>query len=91
MSSPFYSVEHFDATETLPYLLRRAVGGLTALTERLLLRERQALSLTQWQVLISLGGGADLTASVLATQMGYDMGSLTRVVDTLVNPGFAHS
>lgn len=83
-----YQAESFQATESIPFLTRRCASLMTAVGELMLAREGMPLSLTQWIVLMRLRGAAHLSASTLATDIGHDLGSLTRVVDELVTQGY---
>ncbi len=49
--------------------------------------EAVGISGPQWVVLIRIGGGIGATASALCRNLGYDSGSMTRMLDRLVRLG----
>jgi DNA-binding MarR family transcriptional regulator len=87
MRQPYYTLESLDPNNSVGYLLKRCGVLLTQVAERRF--ESLPLSFTQWVVLVHLAQQEHISATELSTQVGHDMGALTRVVDELERLGFA--
>jgi DNA-binding MarR family transcriptional regulator len=85
MTEPYYKVETLEPMQSIGFLIKRCGVMMSQLAEERF--ESQQISFTQWLVLIRLRFESHLSATCLSEQMGYDMGALTRVVDTLERAG----
>jgi DNA-binding MarR family transcriptional regulator len=85
MCPPYYSLDTLHAGNSLGYLIKRCGILLTQIAERGF--EAQPLSFTQWVVLAQLSQRAHMTPTELRKHIGFDLGTLTRIVDDLVGKG----
>lgn len=85
MTQPYYKVETLEPMQSIGFLIKRCGVLMSQLAEERF--ESQQISFTQWLVLIRLRFETHLSATCLSEQMGYDMGALTRVVDSLERGG----
>ena len=85
MPRPYYTVETLEPNTSLGFLIKRCGVVMSQLAENHF--ETQSMSFTQWLVLIRLRFRAHMSATQLSQEMGYDMGALTRVVDSLERAG----
>lgn len=85
MHKPYYTLATLDANNSVGYLLKRCGVLMSQVAEQQF--EALSISFTQWMVLIHLAQQAHISATQLSTQLGHDMGALTRVVDALESRG----
>lgn len=85
MPRPYYSVETLEPHTSLGFLIKRCGVVMSQLAESHF--QTQSMSFTQWLVLIRLRFRTHMSATQLSTEMGHDMGALTRVVDSLERAG----
>ena len=83
---PYYTAATLDANNSIGYLAKRCGVVMTQVAERRF--ETLSISFTQWLVLVWLGARrAHVSATQLSSDLGHDMGALTRVVDELERRG----
>ena len=84
---PYYTLASLKADNSVGYLVKRCGVLMTQVAE-----ERFAslsISFTQWLVLTWLNAhDGHISATHLSTQIGHDMGALTRVIDELERRGY---
>jgi len=84
---PYYTLASLKADNSVGFLVKRCGVLMTQVAE-----ERFAslsISFTQWLVLTWLNAHeGHISATRLSTQIGHDMGALTRVVDELERRGY---
>jgi DNA-binding MarR family transcriptional regulator len=80
-----YKPEMYRARGSVGYLIKRAHSRLVDHLEAVV--TPSDLNFTQWVVLMYLRDGLALNASDLCTQLRYDSGALTRVIDQLESRG----
>jgi DNA-binding MarR family transcriptional regulator len=85
MPESFYSLESLDANNSVGFLVKRCGILMTQVAERRF--ESQQTSFVQWMTLMWLTRCAHASPTELSTQLGHDMGALTRVVDELEREG----
>jgi DNA-binding MarR family transcriptional regulator len=85
MSQPYYDVESLEAHNSVGYLVKRCGLLMTQAAERRF--ESLSISFTQWLALAWVAQHDHVSATQLSTQLGHDMGALTRVVDELEHRG----
>ncbi|HXY75909.1 MAG TPA: MarR family transcriptional regulator [Steroidobacteraceae bacterium] len=86
-SKPYYTLASLAPNNSVGYLLKRCGLLLTQIAERRF--EALSISFTQWMTLMWLSSQqAPVSATQLSTDLGHDMGALTRVVDELERLGF---
>ncbi len=87
-SKPYYTLASLEADNSVGFLVKRCGVLMSQVAE-----ERFAslsISFTQWLVLTWLNAhDGHISATRLSTQIGHDMGALTRVIDELERRGFA--
>jgi DNA-binding MarR family transcriptional regulator len=81
MAAPYYTLDSIEPANSVGYLIKRCGLLVMQIAERRF--ESQSITFTQWTVLMQLSGCPHLTPTELSKNLGYDMGSLTRVVDDL--------
>jgi len=81
----YYNAKKFDARHSIGYLVRRASSIMTAHVEALF--RSTELTLLQYIILMNLRDGLAMTCTDLSKTMSYDSGTVTRVVDQLVQKG----
>jgi DNA-binding MarR family transcriptional regulator len=81
MPKPYYSVANLEANTSVGFLIKRCGVLMTQVAERRF--ESQAMNLTHWIVLMTLTRCAHFSPTQLSSEVGHDMGALTRVVDDL--------
>lgn len=82
----YYSTDSFCPDKALGYLARRVWQLSNVLLEPIY--EAEELSSAQWSTLATLYVDGASTAAVLAREIGYDKGAMTRVIDQLETSGF---
>ena len=85
MSRPHYDIATYSARESVGFLVRRLYMALHGRLEQAFTGE--ALTFTQWIVLIHLRDGIANTAADIARGLQHDSGALTRVIDQLESRG----
>ena len=76
-----YTVDTFEPTSSIGFLIKRCGSLLTQIAE--IRFKSQPISFTQWIVLMKLRFPQHLSATHLSEQIGHDMGAMTRLVDSL--------
>lgn len=85
-SSPqFYRAEGYRVDESVGYLMRRVLVGLTQATDRRL--SRHGLTHAQWAPLFLLRKTGASTVVELARELQMDPGAMTRLLDRLAAKG----
>lgn len=82
---PFYRATHYGMKNSVGYLIRRSTNLILPQMESLFAEE--ALTFSQWTVLMALREWGQSTASDLARNICHDAGSLTRILDELEERG----
>jgi DNA-binding MarR family transcriptional regulator len=83
---PYYTVDNLERSNSLGFLIKRCGVLMSQVAERRF--EQTSISFTQWLALIWLSAqDSQISATQLSTEMGYDMGALTRIVDELERRG----
>ena len=82
----FYDQAGFEPERSIGYLIRLIAQATQARTEPVLAAE--GLTLTQWQVLLSLHFGRGPTGAALARDLAHDKGAMTRIIDALAERGW---
>jgi DNA-binding MarR family transcriptional regulator len=83
---PYYSTANYAMRNSVGYLMRMCTNRLLPQMEALF--TEQELTFTQWTTLVALHDGRITTASDLAHNICHDAGSLTRLIDQMVERGF---
>ena len=83
---PYYTRANYAKKNSVGYLMR--IGINLVLPQMEALFEDQELTFTQWTTLVALQDGRVQTAGDLAQNICHDAGSLTRLVDQMVERGF---
>lgn len=78
---PFYRAGHYNMKNSVGYLIRRTSNLMLPQMEALFSDE--ALTFSQWTVLMALREWGKSTAAQLARDICHDAGSLTRILDEL--------
>lgn len=78
---PFYRASHYGMRNSVGYLVRRNSNLMLPQLEALFADE--ALTFSQWTVLMALREWGHSTSAELARDMCHDAGSLTRILDEL--------
>lgn len=78
---PFYRVGDYDMKNSVGYLVRRTSNLMLPQMEALFTKE--ALTFSQWTVLMALREWGHSTSAELARDICHDAGSLTRILDEL--------
>jgi len=82
---PYYKPSNYTIKNSVGYLMRMSVNRVLPQMEALF--EDEELTFSQWTALVALHSGVT-TAGDLAHNICHDAGSLTRLVDQLVERGF---
>jgi DNA-binding MarR family transcriptional regulator len=82
---PYYKPSNYCMKTSVGYLMRMAINRILPKMEALF--EDQELTFSQWTTLVALHSGIT-TAGDLAHNICHDAGSLTRLIDQLVERGF---
>jgi len=88
VTEPYYTVDSLQPETSVGYLIKRCGVLMTQLAERRF--ESQPITFTQWMTLMWLTMRPHGSPTELSQHLGYDMGSLTRVVDELEREGLVH-
>lgn len=83
---PYYTTTNYAMRNSVGYLMRMCTNRLLPQMEALF--TEQELTFTQWTTLVALHDGRITTASDLAHNICHDAGSLTRLIDQMVERGF---
>ena len=83
---PYYTRANYAKKNSVGYLMR--IGINLVLPQMEALFEDQELTFSQWTTLVALHDGRIQTAGDLAQNICHDAGSLTRLVDQMVERGF---
>ncbi len=78
---PFYRASHYSMKNSVGYLIRRTSNLMLPQMEAIFAEE--ALTYSQWSVLMVLREWGHSTAAELARDICHDAGSLTRILDEL--------
>ena len=78
---PFYRASHYSMKNSVGYLVRRSSNLMLPQMEALFTEE--ALTFSQWTVLMALREWGHSTSAELARDICHDAGSLTRILDEL--------
>ena len=85
---PYYTLASLRADNSVGYLVKRCGVLMTQVAEQRF--ASLSISFTQWLVLTWLNAHeGHISATRLSTQIGHDMGALTRVIDELERRGYA--
>ena len=82
---PYYKPSNYTMRNSVGYLMRVCTNRLLPQTEALF--EDQELTFSQWTTLVALHDGRITTPGDLAQNICHDAGSLTRLVDQMVERG----
>ena len=82
---PYYTPANYAMRNSVGYLMRMCTNRLLPQMEALF--ADQELTFSQWTTLVALHDGRITTASDLAHNICHDAGSLTRLVDQMVERG----
>ena len=82
---PYYKPANYSMKNSVGYLMRICTNRLLPQMEALF--EDQELSFSQWTTLVALHDGRISTAGDLAHNICHDAGSLTRLIDQMVERG----
>lgn len=86
-----FTVESGTGYDPVHNVGRALIDAAAQMTRAADLRARKiGISGPQWVVLIRIGGGVANTASELCRAIGYDSGSMTRMLDRLEKLGLVH-
>jgi DNA-binding MarR family transcriptional regulator len=77
----FYTAGAYDSSESVGYLMKRAVGSIVAQADRRL--EAHGLTNAQWGPLLLLQKCGPLPVAELARRLFIDAGAMTRMLDRL--------
>jgi DNA-binding MarR family transcriptional regulator len=84
---PYYTLASLQADNSVGYLVKRCGVLMTQVAEERF--ASLAISFTQWLVLTWLNAHeGHISATRLSSEIGHDMGALTRVVDELERRGY---
>jgi DNA-binding MarR family transcriptional regulator len=84
-AKPYYRPANWSMRNSVGYLMRMCSNRLLPQMEALF--QDQELTFSQWTTLVALHDGRITTASDLAHNICHDAGSLTRLVDQMVERG----
>ena len=84
--APYYTVENLEPMRSFGFLIKRCGTLMSLIAENRF--ESEAISFTQWLVLMKLRFHKQMSATQLSVEVCHDMGALTRVVDSLERSGF---
>ena len=82
---PYYTPANYAMRNSVGYLMRMCTNRLLPQMETLF--ADQELTFSQWTTLVALHDGRITTASDLARNICHDAGSLTRLIDQMVERG----
>lgn len=82
---PYYKPRNYSVQNSVGYLMRMSINRMLPQMEALF--QDQELTFSQWTALVALHSGIT-TAGDLAHNICHDAGSLTRMIDQLVERGF---
>jgi len=82
---PYYKPSNYSVQTSVGYLMRMSTNRMLPQMEALF--QDQELTFSQWTALVALHSGIT-TAGDLAHNICHDAGSLTRMIDQLVERGF---
>ena len=83
---PYYTRANYAKKNSVGYLMR--IGINLVLPQMEALFQDQELTFSQWTTLVALHDGRVQTAGDLAQNICHDAGSLTRLIDQMVERGF---
>jgi DNA-binding MarR family transcriptional regulator len=83
---PYYTRSNYAKKNSVGYLMRMCTN--LVLPQMEVLFEDQELTFSQWTTLVALHDGRVQTAGDLAQNICHDAGSLTRLIDQMVERGF---
>jgi DNA-binding MarR family transcriptional regulator len=83
---PYYKTSNYAMKNSVGYLMR--ICGNKVLPQMEALFQDQELTFSQWTTLVALHDGRIRTAGDLAQNICHDAGSLTRLIDQMVERGF---
>jgi DNA-binding MarR family transcriptional regulator len=83
---PYYKTSNYAMKNSVGYLMR--ICGNKVLPQMEALFVDQELTFSQWTTLVALHDGRIKTAGDLAQNICHDAGSLTRLIDQMVERGF---
>jgi DNA-binding MarR family transcriptional regulator len=86
MPRPYYKPGNYAMSRSVGYLMRMAVNRVMPQMEAMF--QDRELTFSQWTTLVALNDGKISTAGELARTICHDSGSLTRLVDQMVERGF---
>src|ERR1700722_8169444 len=81
----YYRAGNYSMRKSVGYLMRMSVNRVLPQMEALF--QDQELSFSQWTTLVALHDGRISTAGDLAHNICHDAGSLTRLIDQMVERG----
>ena len=82
---PYYTAANYAMRNSVGYLMRISSNRLLPQMEALF--QDEELTFSQWTTLVALHDGRITTASDLADNICHDAGSLTRLVDQMIERG----
>jgi DNA-binding MarR family transcriptional regulator len=83
---PYYTTDNYAMKNSVGYLMRICTNRVLPQMETLF--QDQELTFSQWTTLVALHDGRITTPGDLAQNICHDAGSLTRLVDQMVQRGF---
>ena len=83
---PYYTTDNYAMKNSVGYLMRICTNRVLPQMETLF--QDQELTFSQWTTLVALHDGRITTPGDLAQNICHDAGSLTRLVDQMVERGF---
>jgi DNA-binding MarR family transcriptional regulator len=84
-AKPYYTPANYAMRNSVGYLMRVSTNRLLPQMEALF--QDEELTFSQWTTLVALHDGRVTTASDLAYNICHDAGSLTRLIDQMVERG----
>jgi DNA-binding MarR family transcriptional regulator len=88
MSKPYYKPGNYAMKRSVGYLMRMSMNRVLPQLEALF--QDRELTFSQWTTLVALYDGKITTAGDLAHNICHDGGSLTRLIDQMVERGFVN-
>ena len=85
---PYYTPANYTMRSSVGYLMRMCTNRVLPQMEALF--ADQELTFSQWTTLVALHDGRIATAGDLAHNICHDAGSLTRLIDEMVNRGLVN-
>lgn len=86
MLKPYYKTSNYAMKNSVGYLMR--ICGNKLLPQMETLFQDQELTFSQWTTLVALHDGRIRTAGDLAQNICHDAGSLTRLIDQMMERGY---